>query len=91
MEQVEPICYLCDEVLSGPAIPRTLEDGTGPVLLCVDCWEACAGCCQPIKVFEPIRAFSAGSLPLVMRDRGDRLLVVLDGVRLHLCENCDGA
>lgn len=83
-------CYLCERPFGNePAIPRRLDDGAGPVFLCAECYESCAGCCAPLKVFEPVGTSVGAAMPLMFRDSRAPLNVVVRGLRVNLCGTCE--
>lgn len=77
-------CFLCGELIEGPGVPRPKDDGTW-VLLHPECWESCAMCCTPIKVFEPVSA-SVGMVTLYREARSRQ--VEVEGVVVHACDEC---
>ena len=81
-------CFLCELPIDGPAVPRFQEGSHDVVYLHPDCWEACAFCCTPMKVFEPAGDSRGEGLPLMFRDTVERSMVLLAGVAVNACTSC---
>lgn len=81
-------CFLCELPIEGAAVPRFQEGAAGVVYLHPECWEACAFCCAPMKVFEPAGDSRGAGLPLMFRDTIERPMVLLHGVAVNACPAC---